>query len=393
MKNRLLVIFLLFSTCVFAQNGEKSEYYLTNYNSARENFINKSEEIIKEHPNAQMFSFKVPSKIDDDLTINALYIPSQKTERLLILSSGIHGIEGFVGSAIQTMFMDKFLNDSLLETTGVLFLHSMNPYGFKYLRRVTENNVDLNRNSSTKDSLYDTVNESYPKVNSFINPTKKVDVSKCADRCFFLRSMNLIRKESIPVLRQAILQGQYQFPEGLYFGGKDFEPQIKFLKPFLDSICKPYKLVMEIDLHTGYGERGVLHLFPNPVPENIKKLVETIYSGYHIDWGDNEDFYIVSGDFINYMGEINQNKKYIPMTFEYGTLNSQTTIGSIKSLHRMVMENEGFHYGYKSSRDSLKVNKKFIEMYFPSSEKWREQVMRETVEMFQTILPRFETMN
>jgi len=176
MKNRLLVIFLLFSTCVFAQNGEKSEYYLTNYNSARENFINKSEEIIKEHPNAQMFSFKVPSKIDDDLTINALYIPSQKTERLLILSSGIHGIEGFVGSAIQTMFMDKFLNDSLLETTGVLFLHSMNPYGFKYLRRVTENNVDLNRNSSTKDSLYDTVNESYPKVNSFINPTKKVDV-------------------------------------------------------------------------------------------------------------------------------------------------------------------------------------------------------------------------
>jgi len=392
MRNRLFVIFFLFSTYVFAQNGKYSAYYQTNYNSARENFINKSKQIIKEHPNAHLFSFKVPSKIDDDLTINALFIPSPKTERLLVLSSGIHGIEGFVGSAIQTMFLDKLLTDSLLETTGILFLHSMNPYGFKYLRRVTENNVDLNRNSSTKDSLYKTVNESYSKVNSFINPTNKVDVSKCSNRCFFLRSMNLIRKQSIPVLRQAILQGQYQFPEGLYFGGKNFEPQIKSLKPFMDSICKPYKLVMEIDLHTGYGKRGVLHLFPNPVPENVKKLVDTMYLGYHIDWGDNKDFYVVSGDFINYMGEINQNKKYIPMTFEYGTLNSQTTTGSIESLHRMVMENEGFHYGYKSSSDSLKVNKKFIEMYFPSSEKWREQIMQETIEMFQTILPRFETM-
>lgn len=393
MRFRLIFFLVLINYGIFAQNGQIKSYYPTDYNSARENFINKSKQIIKEYPNAHLFSFKVPSKIDDNLTIEALYVPSQKTERLLVLSSGIHGVEGFAGSAIQAMFMDKFLSDSLLETTGVLFLHSMNPYGFKYLRRVTENNVDLNRNSSTKDSLYKIVNESYPKVNSFINPTKKVDVSKCSNRCFFLRSMNLVRKESIPVLRQAILQGQYQFCEGLYFGGKDFEPQIKFLKPFLDSICMPYKLVMEIDLHTGYGEKGVLHLFPNPVPENVKKLVENIYSGYTIDWGDNKDFYIVTGDFINYMGEINQNKKYIPMTFEYGTLNSQTTVGSIKSLHRMVMENEGFHYGYKSSRDSLKVNKKFIEMYFPSDQKWREQIMQETIEMFETILPRFKTMN
>ena len=392
MKIKLLFVILLLSSSVFSQKDLLS-YYPKSYNYARQEFIKKSEKVIKEHPRAHLFSFKVPSKIDSDLTIEALYVRAKKQERLLILSSGIHGVEGFVGSAIQDMFIDKFLSDSMLQNTGVLFLHAMNPYGFKYIRRVTENNVDMNRNSSTNDSLFKIVNTGYAKVKDFINPTNPVNLSSYQHRFFFLRAMNMVRKASIPVLRQAILQGQYQYKNDLYYGGQSFEPQIKEITPFLDSICKPYKFVMEIDLHTGYGKRGVLHLFPNPVPEKIKKLTEEIYKGYHIDWGDNKDFYIVTGDFINFIAEINDDKKYIPMTFEYGTLNSQTTIGSIKSLHRMIMENQGFHFGYKSKRDSLKVRKKFIEMYYPSSKSWREQIMDETIEMFKTILPRFETMN
>ncbi len=385
-----IVFFLIFAFGLLnAQTEDKINYYPESYTAARENFRKKAAQIQQQYPAAHFMTIKIPSKIDTDLTLDILYIPPKNKQRLIIISSGIHGVEGFTGSAIQLMIMDRYLNDTLLQNTGFLFLHALNPYGYKYLRRVTENNVDLNRNSTTIDTIYNIINQGYTQIYDFINPTGEVNLHSCLHACFFLRALNIVRKHSIPVLRQAILQGQYQYPSGLYYGGKAPEPQINILTPILDTTIAPYKLVMEIDLHTGYGKRGMLHLFPNPLPKDKRKLVEDIFQGYHIDWGDEEDFYTTTGDFIDYIGQIAGNKKYIPMTFEYGTMNSQTTIGSIKSLHIMIMENQGFHYGYKHRRDSIRVMHKFMEMYYPSSEKWKRQVLNETIQMFDRVIPRF----
>lgn len=385
------IIFFIITNVAFAQTSNNYEqFFPESYTEARHNFIKRANSLINKYDDAKLFTIKVPSKIDNDLTVNVLYIPAKKTEKLLVMSSGVHGVEGFTGSAIQQMFMENFISEDLISNTGILLIHSVNPYGFKYLRRVSENNVDLNRNCSTNDSLYNIINKGYPEVSDFINPTVKLDLSQCMHSCFFFRAMKMIAKASIPVLRQAILQGQYEYPKSLYFGGNTFEPQIKLLTPLIDSICSPYSSIMTIDLHTGYGERGILHLFPNPVPEKTKIFAESIFEGYKIDWGDGDDFYTVTGDFSNYVGSINKTKKHIPMTFEYGTMNSQTTLGSIKSLHIMIMENQLFQYGYKNKRDSLKASKKFIEMYYPSSEKWRMGIMEQTVEIFESAIPKFQ---
>ena len=127
-------------------------------------------------------------------------------------------------------------------------------------------------------------------------------------------------KAGMPALRQAILQGQYQFPEGLYYGGNTYEPQIIALNPIIDSITEPYNLIFALDLHTGYGEKGRLHLFPNPVDPETKKRMETIFSGYRIDWGDSDDFYTVTGDFVGFISKLNSGKDFIPMAFGGRTL-------------------------------------------------------------------------
>lgn len=374
---------------LFAQENY-SEYFKLDYTAARQVFRDKAKQIDDKYPDSELFTLKVSSKIDNDLTVDLLYIPCQgEKERILIISSGVHGVEGFVGNAVQMMFLDKFISDELLNNTGILFVHSVNPYGFKYLRRVSENNVDLNRNSSTHESLYSTVNEGYPKVYSFINPKGKVNTKSCKNRLFKVRAVFKIIRASMPVLRQAVLQGQYQFPEGLYFGGSNFEPQTVALVPVISSICEPYKIVFSMDLHTGYGEKGKLHLFPNSVEDAERKQLESIFSGYQIDWSDSDDFYTVTGDFVDFTGQLNKGKGFLPMSFEYGTLNSQTTKGSLKSIHIMILENQGKHHGYKKERDSLKVHKDFIEMYNPSSEEWRNKIMKDTEEMFKIILPRY----
>lgn len=396
-QNILIFITIFFMPFfVFAQkkNDIKEtnylEYYSDNYNSARVKFLKTSKVLQKKYPASKIFHVNVPSKIDKNLFVDVLYLPCLKEKnKLLILSSGVHGVEGHVGDAMQEMFLDKFVTDSLIEKTALLIIHSVNPYGYKYNRRVSENNVDINRNSSLVDTLYNIVNEGYPKVNDFINPTKRVNTKSLGNIFFTPKAILKILKASMPVLRQAILQGQYQFPDGLYYGGNKLEPQTKELIPIISSICKPYTTIFEIDLHTGYGERAKLHFFPNPVDSITEKHIETIFDGYQIDWGDSDGFYTVTGDFVSFIGQLNKNKTYIPMTFEYGTLNSQKTSGSLESIHRMILENQGYHYGYKKNKDKIKVENDILEMYYPSSSEWRNTVMKNTESVYKQVLTKY----
>ena len=73
---------------------------------------------------------------------------NQQKRRLMIHMSGVHGVEGHAGSAIQCKFLDAVGEKKAHIPPGVsvVFVHILNPYGFKFQRRFNENNVDLNRN-------------------------------------------------------------------------------------------------------------------------------------------------------------------------------------------------------------------------------------------------------
>ena len=366
-------------------------YFQESYDDCRDNFISASKEIKSRYKNVEEFSLSIPSQIDDDLTINGCYIPAQsEKKKLLIISSGIHGVEGFAGSAIQQMFMHEMLKEMDLANVGVLLIHGMNPYGFKYVRRVTENNVDLNRNSDVDRALFKIENTGYAKLNEMLNPQKKVDLGSFKNRFFIVQAVIKIVRHSMSTLRQAILQGQYSFENGLYYGGQDFEPQINTIKPVLLEIGRDYMTILTIDLHTGYGQRNRLHLFPNPVENKVaREKLEHIFKGYSIDWGDTEDFYTVTGAFADFIGKVLADKFYMPMAFEYGTLDSQTTTGSVKSIHNMIIENQGYHHGYETKADEQEVKRRFREMYFPSSNEWRSEIIRQSREVLKVALERY----
>jgi len=273
---------------------------------------------------------------------------------------------------------------------GILILHSVNPYGFKNFRRVTENNVDLNRNSDTEISLYANENPGYGDIYGLLNPAGKVNTGSLSNQFFYVKAIANIIRASMATLRQAVLQGQYDYPEGLYYGGNDFEPQIRSLHSILPPIFDPYESIFEIDLHTGYGERRVLHLFPNPVEDQkIKQMTESIFPGQHIDWGDSDDFYTITGDFSYFLRKIKPVALYLNMPFEFGTLNSQKTFGSLKSIQNMILENQGANYGYKRKKDEKKVKEHFLEMYYPSSEAWRSEVMKQARDMLELVIENY----
>ena len=72
------------------------------------------------------------------------------------------------------------------------------------------------------------------------------------------------------------------------------------------------------------------------------------------------------------------------MTFEYGTMDSQTILGSIKTLHITALENQGFQFGYASEKDERKVKRAFRELFYPASAAWRTKVMQDTRTVLKT---------
>src|SRR5262249_1020436 len=103
----------------------------------------------------QSFPIGVLSPKGEELTIDVLESSRGNTDRLLLVSSGLHGVEGFFGSAIQLALLERWQRESRLPpNVRVLFLHGLNPYGFAWSRRVDSENIDPNRNFLLDDEQF-----------------------------------------------------------------------------------------------------------------------------------------------------------------------------------------------------------------------------------------------
>ena len=381
-------------------------YFEPDYERSRAEFRRLATGLEEEHRGVERGAIAVPGQRDlaadgpatleapGDLTIDWVYVPAQaRPRRLLIVTSGIHGAEGPVGSAVQRYFMDAVLPRTELDELSVLLVHALNPFGFRHMRRVTENNVDLNRNFDTAPDLFALQNPGYRAISDMLNPETPVDLGSLQSRLFAERAVLLIARHGMSTLRQAILQGQYEIARGVYFGGHAFEPHKAGLESLLTRIIPAHVAVMLVDLHTGYGQRGTLHLYPNPpATEVIERDTEAVFAGYHIDWPHrDEDFYSTTGGLLDWVGKLldRDTQRYVPMVFEFGTLDSHTTPGAIDSLQRTVFENQGFHHGHASPSDEAEVRRRFSEMFYPSSPRWRTQVMATARDLWPVILGRF----
>lgn len=367
--------------------ADYTAHYCGSYDACRTQFLGDVKTAFGDAANVETGAIDVPSKTEGEkLAIDWAYRPASGNARhLIILSSGVHGVEGFAGSAVQDLFFKKTLKqiDRSKEAanTGILMIHAVNPWGMKHLRRVDENNVDLNRNFDVDEKLFKTENVGYDKLTSILNPTTPAGRGILTYAGFYWSVAKLLLSEPMATLRQATLQGQYKHPKGVYFGGTQFCSQKKPLEDLLTKVAAPYDRVLFLDLHTGYGNRAQLHLFGATVTDpQINEDLKATFKGFPIDAGNTEDFYETSGDFLAYGMKLyqSQKKRVVPMVLEYGTIGNLGYRGGIESLRRMIAENQLTHYGATSPKVAQQIRAEVVELYLPSDKKWKNQIMAVT---------------
>src|SRR3954453_17852837 len=78
--------------------NEGTSYYSADYFVARRRFLAASTRLGLEHHSLQI---DAPSPKSEPLTIDITIVGDPKPTSALVLSSGVHGVEGLFGSAIQ----------------------------------------------------------------------------------------------------------------------------------------------------------------------------------------------------------------------------------------------------------------------------------------------------
>ena len=92
---------------------------------------------------------------------------------------------------------------------ALVLIHALNPYGFAWVRRANEENVDLNRNFLLAGEPYAGSPARYAALDALLNPKhppRRLDL-------FRLRAMASILRHGMPQLKQAVAGGQYDFPQ------------------------------------------------------------------------------------------------------------------------------------------------------------------------------------
>lgn len=387
---KLLITFLLFSFASIAINSQS--YFKSTFQEAKVDFLGRAEVLTQKKSDLYLSGKEIiPALNIDYKEIDYLFFGKKNYENLVIIQAGTHGIEGHTGSGVENFIID-YLQDKKILNTSFLFIHGINPHGFSTNRRTNVNNVDLNRNFVWDKKTFQESNPGYDVIIDFLNPTTITAINFWEKIKIYFSAIGLIFKHSKDTLKRAILKGQYNHEKGVYFGGKDYQPEYFALNNIWDKFTPTAKKVLLIDIHTGYGERSKLHYLANSSSSEDAESLKKIFYKNKIDFGDDKEFYQVSGDITSYFQKkySTTERKTYALAFEFGTLDSQKTLGSIDSLYRMIKENAGHHYQYKSSEDQKNMNKLFLDMFYPQDFGWRDQVLAQTKEAIDQILESFE---
>lgn len=347
-----------------AQTGiEVMQYFSANYLEARQKFLDASHAA-----GADIEHFRNPhtGPQGEPLFTDVALIGPRDANTILVLSCATHGVEGFTGSAIQTGLLQEGIGSHLAPETGLLLIHGINPYGFAHLRRFNEDNVDLNRNFLDHTKPYP-ANPGYEVLADAISPAS---LSMWANARSTMKFFWYGLTNGRDALKQAIIAGQYNHPQGLFYGGKEEAWSNKTIRTIANKYLGSAKRAVIIDFHTGLGPYGNAEVIMNE-PEQ-----SSAYRRAVTWWGDRVRT-SVSGDSVSIHLEATMKLGFSTMlpdteitavSLEFGTVKPKQVFLALRA------ENWLHHHGSPDHPRAKEIKEDLLRAFYPDQDDWRMQV-------------------
>ena len=353
-----------------------------NYSAARARFragAHAADARLEEHPIGQV------GPDGEDLTIDVAILGNPEPTRAVVVSSGLHGVEGFFGSAVQAALLEDVLGGWHPPDDGALILlHALNPYGFAWLRRVNESNVDLNRNVLLDDEPYTGAPDGYAELDDLLNPQSPPSL---ASRATFLpRAVFNIARHGMPAMKNAVAGGQYTYPKGLFFGGAALERTGQILDAELPRWVGQAKRVVHIDFHTGLGARGEYKLFVDHPwgSEGVNALSAAFGADRVEPWEPKQGTsYAIRGGLGTWCKARLPHVDYDVLAAEFGTVHVLRVIAALHNENRATQWGGPDHPTLQGTREGLR------DTFAPPERAWRDAVIPRGLGIVQQAIDRF----
>jgi hypothetical protein len=360
--------------------------FLFDYHQCKERFLKHQPVIEAKWSNVIVQSFS----LKDETSMDLIYATPKETKQLLLITTGLHGIEGYVGAAMLELFMNEFVSKIDHQSTGLCLIHGINGWGMKNFRKANENNIDLNRNFvwdwTDTPSL---INESYEELNWLFHPKTHYSNRTLQSFSFAMSLGRALRQMDQKTITRAVTLGQYNDSKGVYYGGTDYEIVTTHLMELYERLFSTYKSIILLDIHTGYGPKDQMYMV-NSRFEHRKQGELTDQLNYpFIITSTPEQFYEINGDMIDYMYRVQQSKfpktQLFATTLEFGTL-GDSLYGQLKSLQATIEETD--HYFRKRGNQSA-ISRLFQKLYGPTDLKWQYKAVADCNRAFKGIINGF----
>ena len=351
------------------------------YQSAKKKFIDYIDIVRSKDIEVQLDSLEI-NEYDADgnsLCIDIAYIGKIDAKKMYISTSGIHGVEGFAGSAIQLEILNNI--KEIPDDIAFIFVHILNPWGMSWLRRENESNVDLNRNFLYGNEQYTGSHPHYSKLDKLINTAILPKRYNSFNIQLFFHSLIYGKIKT----KQAYAEGQYDFPKGLHFGGHKLEKGPNKFIDYLKSKLKHVSNCMWIDLHTGLGPSGEDALLVD-LNSKDKKYKELKYQnfGHRIASLDPKEgvAYKIRGGMQKGIELRFPEINWTSITQEFGTINGISVISSLRT------ESSWVHYSKLKDKDIINhwCKKDLLNAFRPFNKKWESKIIYRGLKLFNQTL-------
>ncbi len=294
---------------------------------------------------------------------------AEKASKMLVVISGTHGVEGFCGSAAQVNWLrhEPLASDDV----ALLFIHALNPFGFANLRRVNEDNVDLNRNFVDFNKVPDNIG--YRQFATHLLPSRWLpDTATETGR----RMADYRLEYGQNKLDEAISAGQYHYPDGLFYGGNKPSWSHQAIQTIIsDFDIAGRKRAAVIDIHSGLGPYGYGEIICDHPPQSAGV-------GFAKQWfGDSvtepalgTSTSVPKYGLMDYAWHRALTDRGCYVTLEFGTYPSWQMIP--------VLQEENYCWQKPvSAARKLSVQRQLRDYFFPDKQDWKQMVLFRSVQV------------
>ncbi|GJM37656.1 MAG: deacylase [Acidimicrobiales bacterium] len=305
----------------------------------------------------------------NDLSVDVAYLGPEAPDCVLALSSGLHGVEGFAGSAIQHQLLAEQV-DGLDRPAGcgLLLVHALNPFGFDGIRRVNENNVDLNRNFVAHPGGH-VASADYEELYDAVNPVRMDDEE--ADAALLVQLIEFGVEQGFDRLHAALAVGQYLHPEGVQFGGQKEEESNLLVRELAFSETRGAARVCWIDVHTGLGDFGEVEMISE------SGTVAPDFQRASAWWGEAVQSTVsgdssappVPGPIDAGLAEVLSDRELTAICAEFGTYDTTRSFAALRA------DNWLHQHGELDSDQGRGIKAELREVFCPDDRGWESSVL------------------